>query len=114
MLEKTRDRRVALKYRREESARIRHEHPRCQCIPPPVVSRPKRPGPVREVLNRNNRIVQEAAIFTVRTTGMIFLILWPSSTICAFARLATSQQISENIVGLKSLDQSGLGCYQEA
>ena len=47
-------------------------------------------------------MVQEAVIFTVRTTGMIFLILWPPSPSCAFARFGTSQQISETIVGLEA------------
>ena len=56
---------------------------------------------VRDVVQRNVRIVQDSCISTVRTTGMIFLILMAAFTLSyAFARLGTSQQITEVIVGL--------------
>ena len=55
----------------------------------------------RQVLRRNFNIVQEAFISTVRTTGMIFLIVLAAFTLSfAFARLGISQQIAEAISGL--------------
>ena len=63
------------------------------------------PETLREVMARNTRMVQEAIISTVRTTGMIFLILMAAFTLSyAFARLGTSQQIAEAIVGLNLTD----------
>ena len=60
---------------------------------------------VRDVVQRNVRIVQDSCISTVRTTGMIFLILMAAFTLSyAFARLGTSQQITEVIVGLNLTD----------
>ncbi len=55
----------------------------------------------RRLLLRNFNIVQEAFISTVRTTGMIFLIILAAFTLSfAFARLGISQQIAEAISGL--------------
>ena len=63
------------------------------------------PETLREVIARNTRMVQEAIISTVRTTGMIFLILMAAFTLSyAFARLGTSQQIAEAVVGLNLTD----------
>ena len=60
---------------------------------------------VRDVVQRNVRIVRDSCISTVRTTGMIFLILMAAFTLSyAFARLGTSQQITEVIVGLNLTD----------
>ena len=60
---------------------------------------------VRDVVQRNVRIVQDSCISTVRTTGMIFLILMAAFTLSyAFARLGTSQQIADVIVGLNLTD----------
>ncbi len=60
---------------------------------------------VRNVVQRNVRIVRDSCISTVRTTGMIFLILMAAFTLSyAFARLGTSQQITEVIVGLNLTD----------
>ena len=54
---------------------------------------------------RNFRIVQDSFISTVRTTGMIFLILLAALTLSfAFARLGISQQIAETISGLNLND----------
>ena len=56
---------------------------------------------VRAVVRRNLRIVQDSFISTVRTTGMIFLILLAALTLSfAFARLGISQQAAEVITGL--------------
>ena len=56
---------------------------------------------VRAVVQRNFRIVQDSFISTVRTTGMIFLILLAALTLSfAFARLGISQQAAEVITGL--------------
>ena len=55
----------------------------------------------RQLLLRNFNIVQEAFVSTVRTTGMIFLIILAAFTLSfAFARLGISQQIAEAISGL--------------
>ena len=60
---------------------------------------------VREVIGRNVRIVQDSFISTVRTTGMLFLILMAAFTLSyAFARLGTSQEIAEAVVGLNLTD----------
>ncbi len=60
---------------------------------------------VRDVARRNFRIVQDSFISTVRTTGMIFLILLAALTLSfAFARLGISQQIAETISGLNLND----------
>ena len=58
-------------------------------------------GVRRQLLIRNFNVVQEAFISTVRTTGMIFLIVLAAFTLSfAFARLGISQQIAEAISGL--------------
>ena len=55
----------------------------------------------RQILRRNFMIVQDAFLSTVRTTGMIFLIVLAAFTLSfAFARLGISQQIAEAISGL--------------
>ena len=55
----------------------------------------------RRIITRNFLIVQEAFVSTVRTTGMIFLIVLAAFTLSfAFARLGISQQIAEAISGL--------------
>ena len=55
----------------------------------------------RQLLIRNFNIVQDAFTSTVRTTGMIFLIVLAAFTLSfAFARLGISQQIAEAISGL--------------
>jgi len=55
----------------------------------------------RQLIQRNFLIVQDAFISTVRTTGMIFLIVLAAFTLSfAFARLGISQQIAEAISGL--------------
>ena len=55
----------------------------------------------KQLLLRNFNIVQEAFVSTVRTTGMIFLIVLAAFTLSfAFARLGISQQIAEAISGL--------------
>ena len=55
----------------------------------------------RQLLTRNFHIVQDAFVSTVRTTGMIFLIILAAFTLSfAFARLGISQQIAEAISGL--------------
>ena len=55
----------------------------------------------RQIFRRNFLIVQDAFISTVRTTGMIFLIVLAAFTMSfAFARLGISQQIAEAISGL--------------
>ena len=60
---------------------------------------------VGDVARRNFRIVQDSFISTVRTTGMIFLILLAALTLSfAFARLGISQQIAETISGLNLND----------
>ena len=60
---------------------------------------------VRDVARRNFRVVQDSFISTVRTTGMIFLILLAALTLSfAFARLGISQQIAETISGLNLND----------
>ena len=54
-----------------------------------------------QIIHRNFLIVQDAFISTVRTTGMIFLIVLAAFTMSfAFARLGISQQIAEAISGL--------------
>ena len=59
----------------------------------------------RAVVRRNARIIQDSLISTVRTTGMIFLILLAAFTLSyAFARLGISRQIAEVIVGLNLTD----------
>ena len=56
---------------------------------------------VREVGRRNFLIIQDSLISTVRTTGMIFLILLAALTLSfTFARLGISQQIAELMSGL--------------
>ena len=65
--------------------------------------------PSRQVLwtvaRRNLQIVQDSFISTVRTTGMIFLILLGALTLSfAFARLGISTQIAELISGLNLSD----------
>ena len=56
---------------------------------------------VRAVVQRNFRIVQDSFISTVRTTGMIFLILLAALTLSfAFARLGISQQAAQVVTGL--------------
>ena len=56
---------------------------------------------IRAVVRRNFLIVQDSFISTVRTTGMIFLIVLAAFTLSfAFARLGISQQIAEGISGL--------------
>ena len=56
---------------------------------------------VKAVVQRNLRIVQDSFISTVRTTGMIFLILLAAFTLSfAFARLGISQQAAQVITGL--------------
>ena len=55
----------------------------------------------KQLLVRNLNIVQDAFVSTVRTTGMIFLIVLAAFTMSfAFARLGISQQIAEAISGL--------------
>ena len=55
----------------------------------------------RQMLVRNFNIVQDAFISTVRTTGMIFLIILAAFTLSfAFARLGISGQIADAISGL--------------
>ena len=55
----------------------------------------------RQLFVRNFLIVQDAFTSTVRTTGMIFLIVLAAFTLSfAFARLGISQQIAEAISGL--------------
>jgi len=55
----------------------------------------------RQILSRNFLIVQDAFLSTVRTTGMIFLIILAAFTLSfAFARLVISQQIAAVISGL--------------
>jgi tripartite ATP-independent transporter DctM subunit len=55
----------------------------------------------RQIFRRNFMIVQDAFLSTVRTTGMIFLIVLAAFTLSfAFARLGISQQIAEAISGL--------------
>ena len=55
----------------------------------------------KQLISRNFLIVQDAFISTVRTTGMIFLIVLAAFTLSfAFARLGISQQIAEAISGL--------------
>ena len=55
----------------------------------------------KQLLFRNFHIVQDAFISTVRTTGMIFLIILAAFTLSfAFARLGISAQIAEAISGL--------------
>ena len=55
----------------------------------------------KQLMLRNFNIVQEAFVSTVRTTGMIFLIVLAAFTLSfAFARLGISQQIAEAISGL--------------
>ena len=55
----------------------------------------------RQMLIRNFNIVQDAFISTVRTTGMIFLIILAAFTLSfAFARLGISGQIADAISGL--------------
>ena len=55
----------------------------------------------KQILRRNLSIVQEAFMSTVRTTGMIFLIVLAAFTLSfAFARLGISQQIAEAISSL--------------
>ena len=59
----------------------------------------------RQIFRRNFLIVQDAFISTVRTTGMIFLIVLAAFTMSfAFARLGISQQIAEAISGLGLVD----------
>ena len=59
----------------------------------------------RAVAGRNGRMVQESFISTVRTTGMIFLILLAALTLSfAFARLGLSQQIAGVVSGLNLSD----------
>ena len=58
-------------------------------------------GVRQQILLRNFNIVQDAFVSTVRTTGMIFLIVLAAFTLSfAFARLGISQQIAEAISGL--------------
>ena len=60
---------------------------------------------VRTVVQRNGRIVLDSVISTVRTTGMIFLILMAAFTLSyAFARLGISQDIADVIVGWNLTD----------
>ena len=55
----------------------------------------------RQLVVRNFNIVQDAFVSTVRTTGMIFLIVLAAFTLSfAFARLGISQQIAEAISSL--------------
>ena len=55
----------------------------------------------KQIIRRNFLIVQDAFVSTVRTTGMIFLIVLAAFTLSfAFARLGISQQIAEAISGL--------------
>ena len=55
----------------------------------------------KQIIRRNFLIVQDAFVSTVRTTGMIFLIVLAAFTMSfAFARLGISQQIAEAISGL--------------
>ena len=63
-------------------------------------------GPAfRAVAARNLLILRESFISTVRTTGMIFLILLGALTLSfAFARLGLSTQIAEFITGLNLTD----------
>ena len=57
------------------------------------------------VFGRNLRIVQQSLISTVRTTGMIFLILLAAVTLSfAFARLGISQEIAEAVASLSLSD----------
>ena len=59
----------------------------------------------RQMLIRNFNIVQDAFVSTVRTTGMIFLIILAAFTLSfAFARLGISGQIAEAISGLGLVD----------
>ena len=65
------------------------------------------PGPTvfRATVRLNFNIVQDAFMSTVRTTGMIFLIVLAAFTLSfAFARLGISQQIAEAISGLNLND----------
>ena len=60
---------------------------------------------VRAIVQRNGRIVLDSVISTVRTTGMIFLILMAAFTLSyAFARLGISQDIADVIVGWNLTD----------
>ncbi len=60
---------------------------------------------LRTVAQRNLRMIQESFISTVRTTGMIFLILLAALTLSfAFSRLGISQQIAETIAGFNLTD----------
>ena len=60
---------------------------------------------VRAVVHRNGRIVLDSVISTVRTTGMIFLILMAAFTLSyAFARLGISQDIADVVVGWNLTD----------
>jgi TRAP-type mannitol/chloroaromatic compound transport system permease large subunit len=55
----------------------------------------------RQIIRRNFLIVQDAFLSTVRTTGMIFLIILAAFTLSfAFARLGISQEIANAISGL--------------
>jgi TRAP-type C4-dicarboxylate transport system permease large subunit len=55
----------------------------------------------RQIMRRNFNIVQDAFMSTVRTTGMIFLIVLAAFTLSfAFARLGISQDIANAISGL--------------
>ena len=55
----------------------------------------------RQIIRRNFMIVQDAFLSTVRTTGMIFLIILAAFTLSfAFARLGISQEIANAISGL--------------
>jgi len=59
----------------------------------------------RQLIRRNFNIVQDAFVSTVRTTGMIFLIVLAAFTMSfAFARLGISQDIAEAINGLGLVD----------
>ena len=59
----------------------------------------------RAVARRNLLIVQDSLLSTVRTTGMIFLILLAALTLSfAFARLGISQQVAEVILNLNLTD----------
>ena len=55
----------------------------------------------KQIFKLNFLIVQDAFVSTIRTTGMIFLIVLAAFTMSfAFARLGISQQIAESISGL--------------
>ena len=57
------------------------------------------------VVKRNLAMIQDSLISTVRTTGMIFLILLAALTLSfTFARLGISQQVAEFISGLNLND----------